>query len=209
MGGRPTKLLMGNGFVRDRLHHLRTRDVHVGRIPDHENKVGDGRGIHCPASARPHDHRNLRYDSGCQYIALEYFRIARQRINTFLDPCTPGIIKTDHRRPHPHRMIHDFADLPRVRLRERSTKHGEILAKHKHRTTIDRTVPGHHTIAGNRFFGHVEVGTSVLRKHIPFFKTAFIQECANPLASGEFSLGVLRIDTPLASALPCGFAAPF
>ena len=45
---------------------------------NHENKIGQGRGVHGTASARPHDCRYLRYTSRKQRIAQEDIGIATE-----------------------------------------------------------------------------------------------------------------------------------
>ena len=57
---RPAEFFMRHRFVRDGLYNLGTRDIHVGGIPHHKDKVGDGRRVNGPACTRTHDHGDLR-----------------------------------------------------------------------------------------------------------------------------------------------------
>lgn len=56
--------LRAHDLVRERFDHIGAGHEHVGRIPDHEDEVGYGRGVDRAAGARAHDHRYLWDDAG-------------------------------------------------------------------------------------------------------------------------------------------------
>jgi hypothetical protein len=49
---------------------------------------------------------------------------------------------------------------------------------------------------------HPEVRAAVLDEHIVFLEAAFVEKERDPLAGGEFGLGVLRLDAFLSAAQP-------
>ncbi len=61
-----------------------------------------------------------------------------------------------------------------MRFRQGATKHGEVLAVHKHQAAIDHAVAGDHTVARNFVVLHAKVCAAVLDKHVPLFEGAFV-----------------------------------
>lgn len=55
------------------------------------------------------------------------------------------------------------------------------------------------TITGNAVFGHAEINTIMFDKHVPFFEGAFVKQHIKAFTRGELSLGVLIINTALAT----------
>ena len=96
--------------------NLWARDIHIGRIPNHEDKVRYRRGIHRPAGARAHNHGDLRNDTRGQNVALENLCVPSQRINAFLDSRTPRVIQSYNGSAHLQGMIKDFADFAGMSL---------------------------------------------------------------------------------------------
>ena len=47
---------------------------------------------------------------------------------------------------HLHRLVHEPADLERMRLCERPAKHRKVLAEHKHRAAVDAAAARHHAV---------------------------------------------------------------
>jgi hypothetical protein len=99
-------------------------------------------------------------------------------------------------------VVHDLADLLRVRLGERAAEHGEVLAEHEHHAPVDRAVAGHHAVAGDLLVGHAEVGAAVLDEHVPLLEGAGVEQEVDALARGELPAGVLRLDALRAAAEP-------
>ena len=70
-------------------------------------------------------------------------------------------------------------------------------------------MPRDHTIAGDFLVCHTKVVDIVLDEHIPFLKGFLVEEHVDTLARSQFPLGVLAIDSALASAQTGGFALDF
>ena len=84
------ELLLGHLFVGHCLDHVGTGHEHVARALDHDVEVGDGRGIHRAAGARPHDGGDLRDDAGRERVAQEKdVGVAAEREHAFLDRAPP------------------------------------------------------------------------------------------------------------------------
>ena len=97
-------------------------------------------------------------------------------------PRSPRIIKTDNRRSDLHRLIHDLANLSRMRRGQRPSEHSEVLTEREHATAIYQAMSGDDPIARNFLFVHTEVGGIVLDEHVPFFEGAFVKQNVQALA---------------------------
>ena len=97
MGSRSAQLLVGNILAGNRFDHVRSRDVHLTGAADHKHKIGYGRRVYCPSRCRSHDHRDLGYHPGEQGITQEDIPVGGQAGDPFLDPRTPGVVKTHKR----------------------------------------------------------------------------------------------------------------
>ncbi len=200
---RTTEFLRCDFFVRHRLDHIRAGHEHVRGVLDHEDEVGHRWRIHGTTCAGAHDHGDLRHHAGSQHVALKHIGITTKRSHTFLNTCATGVVETDHRGAYLHRMIHDLANLLRMRFGERAAEHREVLRENKHHTAIDGAVADHHAVTGNLGVSHVEVGTAVLNEHVPFFERTWIEQQFDALASSQLALGMLRVDTFLAATKAC------
>ena len=201
MGGRAAKRLGGHFLVGDGLDHIGTGDEHIRTVFDHKNEVGDCRRVDRAAGARTHHQRNLRHHARCQHIALKHFGIAAERRDPFLNACAARIRDADDRRADFHRLVHYLADFFRVRLRQRAAEHGEILAINEHQAAVDGAITGDHAVAGNALVLHAKIGAAVLDEDVPLLKTVIVKQNLNALARGQFALGMLRLNTLLATAL--------
>ena len=202
MGHRPPELLVGDLLVGDRLHHLRAGHVHVGAVLHHEDEVGHGRRVDRAARARTHDERDLGDDPRGEHVALKDLGVSAERGDPFLDACAAGIVQADDRGAHLDRVVHDLADLLRVRLRQRAAEHREVLAEHEHEPAIDGAVAGDHPVAGHAPLGHAEIDAAVLDEHVPLLERAGVEQHLDPLSRGEPALRMLRLDAPRPAALP-------
>ena len=117
-----------------------------------------------------------------------------------MDTCSTGVVKTDNGCANLHGLVHHLADFQRHCLAQRTGKHREILCKDIHQTSVDGAVAGNHSVAHVRLFQHVEIGATVLHKHVEFFKRAFVEQKRNALAGSKFALLVLLVDTLLTAA---------
>ncbi len=88
-----------------------------------------------------------------------------------------------------------------MRLRQRTTKDGEVLAEDEHQPPVDHAVAGHDTITRNLLVRHAEIGAAVLDEHVPLFKGTLVEQHFDALARGELALGVLGVDALLPAAL--------
>jgi hypothetical protein len=197
---RAAQFLGSDDFVRDRFDHVRAGHEHVGAVLDHEDEVGHGRRVNGAAGAGSHDHGDLRDHARGQHVALKHLGIAAQRHHAFLDARTAGVIEADDRRADLHRLIHDFADLFGVGLRQGAAEHREILAEDEHHAPVDRAVTGDDAVAEHLFALHAEVGAAVLDELVPFLEAALVQQQLQALARGQFAAVVLGVDALLPAA---------
>ena len=126
-----------------------------------------------------------------------------------MNACAAGIVEPHHRRAHAHGVVHDLADLLRVRLAQRATEDGEVLAEDEDQSPVDRAASGDHAIARHTLFGHAEIRGTVLDEHVVFLERAVVEQQFQTLAGGELALGVLPLDPRLTAAQPGAGAALF
>ena len=101
-----TQLFSSNSFMGHGFHHIWPSNKHIAAVLHHKNKVGNSRGIHCPASAGAHHHADLWNNTAGHYIALKYLGIATQRGHPLLNTGTARIIEANHRSTHFHSLVH-------------------------------------------------------------------------------------------------------
>ncbi len=111
--GGSAQLLLRHVLARHRLDHVGPRHKHVARVLHHHRKVGDGRAVHGPAGAGPHDQRQLRNHSRRHHVALKNVRVARQRVHALLNARPARVVEPDDGRAHVHRPVHHLAHLLR------------------------------------------------------------------------------------------------
>jgi hypothetical protein len=200
MGERAAQRLGRHLLVGDRLHDVRAGHEHVGGISHHDDEVGHGRRIDGTARAGPHDDRDLRDHARGQHVALKDLGITAQRGHALLNARAARVVEPDDRRPHLDGLVHDLANLFRVRLGERTAENREVLTEDEDRATVDRAVSGHHTVARNALLGHVEVLAAVLDEHVPLLEGALVEHNLQTFARRQLALAVLSIDPALAAA---------
>ena len=186
--------------MRHGLHHVGPGDEHVGTVLHHEDEVCHCRGIYGAARTGPHDHGDLRDDTGGLHIAQEDIGIATEGRHAFLNARATGIVQADDRHPQLHGLVHNLADLFRMGLRQGAAENGKILAKDHYRPPVDRAVSGHHAVARDALFIHAEIDAAMLDEHVPLFERAFVEQNGQPLSSSKLALGMLRINAPLAAS---------
>ena len=194
----PAQLILRDLFLRDGLDHVRPGDEHVRSLVHHQHEVGDRGRIHRASRARPHDRRNLRHHSAIQRVAQKNIRVSRQRHHAFLNPRSAGIVQPDYRRAHLRRQVHDLYNLPRIRFRQRSAKHGEVLRKHVHEPPFDAPVASDESVAVDFLFGHAEVIAAVGDQLVGFLERAFVEQKFDALARRHLAFFML----PLAALGP-------
>ncbi len=127
--------------------HVRAGDEHVTGVVDHHGEVGDRRGVHRPARARPHDQRDLRDHPGAAHVAHEDLAVEPERDHPLLDPRAAAVVDPDHRAADLGGQVHHLDDLLAVHLAERAAEHGGVLAEHRDRAAVDGAGPGDHAVA--------------------------------------------------------------
>ena len=203
------QIFLRNFLMRHGFYHIGAGHEHIAAATHHHREIGERGRIHRTPGAGPHDQRNLRHHAARQHVALENFSETRQRIHAFLNPRTAGIVDPDNRRAHFHRHVLHFADFFGVGLRQRPTKHGEILTIHEHQAAIDGALTRNYAIARDFFAGHIEIDAAMLDEHVIFLETIGVEQHLQPLARGEFTFFVLPVDAGLTTPKPCGFALQF
>ena len=178
-------------LVRHGLDHVRTGDEHVGRVASHEDEVGDGGRIDGAAGARAEDRADLRDHAARERVAQENVRVARERLDAFLNARAARIVQADHGRARAHGEVHDFRDLAGVRLRERAAEDGEVLREDVDQAPVDVSVAGDEAVARGALRFHAEVVRLVADELVEFLEGAFIEQQVDALAGAELAFLVL------------------
>ena len=110
------EFLLRDNLTEDALHDSRAGEEHVGGVLDHHSEVREGRGVNRSAGARTEYSGNLRDHSGREDIPFEYFPVACERVNSFLDSRSAGVVEADERGTVSGCQIHSLADLLRHSL---------------------------------------------------------------------------------------------
>lgn len=126
-----TKIFLADVLVGDGLHDVGTGDEHVRRALHHEDEVSHGRRVDGTTSARAHDHRDLRNNTGGIDVFQEDIGVTTEGVNTLLDSCSTRVVQANNRGSNTHGHVHNLADLLSVGLAERSTEDGEILTENE------------------------------------------------------------------------------
>jgi len=197
---RSAEFFFGHLFVRDGADHIGTGHEHVAGALDHEDEIGDRRGIDSASGARTHDRGDLRDHPAGQRVAQKNVGVAAQRDDALLDARAAGVIESNDRRAVLHRQIHDLDDLCRVRFGERSAEDGKVLREGVHEPAQNRAVAGDHAIARHALLLHSEVGIAVDDELIEFLKRPRIEQQGDAFACGELAFVVLPLDPRVAAA---------
>ena len=181
--------------MRHRLDHIGTGDEHVGGLVDHQNEVGDRRGINSTSGTRSHDRRDLRDHAARQCVAQKNVGIPGQRHHAFLNARASGVVQADHRRADAHRGIHDLHNLAGVSFGERSAEDGEILREDKYEPALNASVAGDETVAEELLFVHPEIGAAMGDELVGLLEGAFVEEKFNSLARRHLACFMLAFAT--------------
>ena len=112
------------------------------------------------------------------------------------------MLQADDRRADLHRHVDHLTNLVRVTFGQRAAEDAEILAEHKHETTVDGSRTFYDAIARKLLVGHAEVGAIMLDEHVEFLERVLVEQNVQPLACRQSPFGVSRIDALLPAADP-------
>ncbi len=112
----------------------------------------------------------------------------------------PESFRPDDRGADLHREIHDLADLLGVRLRQRSTEDGEVLAEDEHGPAIDRAVTRHDTVTQE---GFIDSGIPIGDERVELDERIGVEQQLDTLSRGQLTARVLLVDAFLAAAEAC------
>ena len=178
---RAAELLHRHLLVRHGADDIGAGHEHVARAAHHDGEVGDGRRVHGPAGARPHDGGDLRDDPGRKRVAQKDVGVARQRDDALLDARAPRVVETDDRGANLHRRLHDLHDLGGVGLRERSAEYREVLSERVDHAPLHPSMAGDDAIAGHETIGHAEITAAMGDETVNLREGAVIEEQIDPL----------------------------
>ena len=174
MHGCSAEILGAHRLVGHRPHHAGAGHEHIARFLDHEDEIGERRGVDVAARAGTHDEGNLGDHPRRQDVALENLAVARERGDPFLDAGAARIEKPDERRAIVERHVLQLGDLFRVRLGKRTSKNGKILGVDEDRAAVDGAGAGDDAIARRMALIHAEVRRAVLDEHAGFLERTWI-----------------------------------
>ena len=204
MGHCSSQIFERYNFICYCLDNFRSGDEHVCSFVNHDNKVCDGRTVHCTTCARAHNDADLWHNARGTNVAEENFSIGAQGGYTFLNTSATGIVQANHRTSCFECHVENFANLESMHFTQRATVDGKILCECKYFTSVDFSMPSHDTVSGDDVFVHVKVTATVFNESIDLLEGALIKQHIESFSSGHFPAIVLSINSCLTST---GFAS--
>ncbi len=128
---------------------------------------------------------------------MEDVRVSGERDDPLLDACPARVVDADYRAASRERQVHDLADLLRVDLTQRPTKHREVLREHADLPTGDLSVAGDDPVTQRPVLLQSEVVGAVHPVAVQFHERAFVQQKLDPLSGGKLTLLLLPLDCRL------------
>ena len=198
MGDRPAELLGGDVLAGDGAHDVGAGDEHVARAVDHEDEVGERRGVDGASRRRPEDHGDLGDDPGHARVAEEDPPEAVQGRDALLDAGAPAVGEADERHPGLQGEVLDLVDLLGMRLTERASKDAEVLTVDADLTTLDPAESRDDTIGvGPRL--QPDVVRAVPHERIELFEGTLVEQQIESFTGSQLSV--------FAQAVVCSFGA--
>ncbi len=196
---RAAEVLFRDLLVGDGPDDVGTGHEHVARALHHHREVGDGRRVHRPAGARPHDRGDLRDDARRERVAEEDVRVAGERHDAFLDPRAARVVQPDDRAALAHGQVHDLHDLRGVGLGEGPAEHREVLREGVDHAPLDAPEARDDAVAGDHLVLHPEVAAAVRDQLVELLEGAGVEQQFHPLAGRQLALLVLAPHPRLAA----------
>ena len=200
--GSSAQIFVADFLAGDGPDDIRAGDVHLADVLDHEDEVGDGRGVDCAASRRADDDRNLRHHAGIQGVAEENVAVGGQAQRALLDACAAGVVEADDGAPGLGGQVHHLAYLLADHLGQGAAHDGEVLGEGEDLAVFHLAVAGYHGVAQRAAIAQAEVGDAVGNEGVQFVKGAFVHQAFQPLAGGELATPVLLVNAVLSAAQP-------
>ena len=199
---RSSQIFRRNIHKHNRFDDFRAGDKKFAYLIDCKDKIGDARRIHGASRAGACDDRNLRHRTGCADVLIKEVSVAAQRVDTFLNACSAGIVYTDNGAPRFDRLVDEFGDFFAVHETERAALHRKILSVYRDRPPVYLSESGDDAVVGQVFFFHTEARAVMAHTRIDFHKRIFIAQSANPFDCVEFSFFVLFFDIVFHKTIP-------
>ena len=177
----------------DGLDDIGARDEHLARLVDHDDKVGEGGGVHGATGGRPHDDRDLRDDTRRARVESEDLTVFSEGDHTLLDARAARVQDADDRHPAAKGQLHDLDDLLAGYFAERSAEGREVLCVDRYRAAMDGAGAGDHRVAVGARFVHPERRRAVAHIFVQLGEAAGIDEQLDALAGRELALRVLLL----------------
>ena len=187
-------------LVGDGPDHLGSRDEHVGSAPDHEDEVGDGRGVHGSPRTGAQDHGDLGHNSRGQGVPQDDVGVATQGDDALLDPGSPRIVEADEGSSVLHGHLLELDDLFRVGLGEGAAKNGEILGEGVDQAPVDGPVSRHDPVAEDLLLLQSELHGAVGHETVQLDEGALVQQELQPFPGRKLPLLVLGLQSRLAAS---------
>ena len=180
-------------FIGHRLYHIGTGNKHVALLFHHKDKVGQCRRVAGTTRTRTQDGRNLRNNTRSDGVLIEDRCITGKTVHTFLNTGTARIIQCNNRRTVLQGKFLHLDNLGCIGFTQRTTVCGEVVSIHKNQAAVYLSVTCHHSISGNLFFIHTEIGATVVHQLIQFIERAFVKEHFNTFAGSHLALCMLLL----------------
>src|SRR5690606_10601501 len=119
--------------------------------------VGDGRRIHRTSCAGPHHYADLRYDTTSRRVAVKDVRVTPEGSNALLNASATRVVDTDDGSAHPHRQVHDLADLGSVSRTEGTAQYAKVLGEDEHWSRVNATLADDDAVTFDLAVLHAEV----------------------------------------------------
>ncbi len=197
MGERAAEFLHADVFAGDGLDDVRAGDEHLAGLVDHDDEVGQRRGIHGTAGGRTHDDGDLRDDAGRLRVAAEDLAVLAEGHDALLDARAAGVEHADDGNTGLQRQVHHLDDLLARDLAERAAEDGEVLRVDGDLTAVNGTGTGDDGVTVGSGLLHAERHGAVAHELVELDEGTVVQQPGDALPGGLLALRVLLGDRRL------------
>jgi hypothetical protein len=185
-------VLHGDGLAGDGLDHVGSGDEHLRGAADHEDEVGERRGVGRAAGAGAEDHRDLRDDAGVSDVALEDAAVAGERGDALLDTGARSVAEADDGCARRLGEVHQLVDLLGVGLAQRAAEDPEVVGVREDGAAVDLAPAGDDTVGVRALVLQPESRGTVPAEPLDLVEGALVEEELDAFPGGELALRVLR-----------------
>src|SRR5664279_1684971 len=147
VGGGSAEFLLGHHFAGHGTNDIRPGNEHVGGVLDHEDIVGERRGVDSSAGTGSLDDADLRDDSGRANRAAKDPTESSERGYPLLNPGTSAIVEAYYRCAHRFGQIHHAVNLRCEGFAECATEDAGVMREDEDRPAVYCAPPRDHAVS--------------------------------------------------------------